>query len=302
MSRDARGEAQGLASFYRYRASDAVLRTEYDSAVDTFAFGMVLFELLAHAAPWDDATLPAHLREATRPVKAKHVYTEVCAGRRPMIPPEWEEDAPSGWIDLMQACWEHDPKDRPTFEQILQHPALQPEEPSTTGLPTPTKLFRSSSAPPTAASVTASGGIRRLSSLRERMLVGFGLSTAEETSCTEELTEPLTAPTSLEGQSLSKSTSKTSLSGLDDFASFDREGEPGTPTAFDPGCTTRRSEARSPIEIITSMSPPPEGAFQNTTSMLPPMRPRATSWQLGANGSLPKEGRGWNQTESGERF
>ena len=71
---------------------------------DVFSYGMVLYEIFAHEIPFSD------------------IYEGVLAAvailkrERPPIPPE----APLYIQQLMRSCWEHDPHDRPTFEQILQ--------------------------------------------------------------------------------------------------------------------------------------------------------------------------------------
>ena len=70
---------------------------------DVFSYGMVLYEIFAHEIPFSDlesygAMFAIHKKE------------------RPPIPPE----APLYIQQLIRACWEHDPQDRPTFEKILQ--------------------------------------------------------------------------------------------------------------------------------------------------------------------------------------
>ena len=70
---------------------------------DVFSYGMVLYEIFAHEIPFSDLyDVPAMLA--------------IRNGKHPPTPPE----APLYIQQLMRSCWEHDPHDRPTFEQILQ--------------------------------------------------------------------------------------------------------------------------------------------------------------------------------------
>ena len=94
-----------MAGTYRWMAPEfndkAVARV--NQLCDSFSYGMILFELYAHEIPYsdmDDVTVAYSVRD----------------GRRPPIPP----DLPLHIKNLMQSCWEHTPRERPTFENILQ--------------------------------------------------------------------------------------------------------------------------------------------------------------------------------------
>ena len=71
---------------------------------DVFSYGMVLYEIFAHEVPFSDL------------LDSYEAMLAIKKGERPPIPPE----APLYIQQLMRSCWEHDPHDRPTFEQILQ--------------------------------------------------------------------------------------------------------------------------------------------------------------------------------------
>ena len=71
---------------------------------DVFSYGMILYEVFAHEIPFSDFDDPYEAASA------------ILDGMRPPIPPE----APLYIQQLMRSCWEHDPHDRPEFEQILQ--------------------------------------------------------------------------------------------------------------------------------------------------------------------------------------
>ena len=71
---------------------------------DVFSYGMVLYEIFAHEVPFSDI------------LDSYEAMLAIKKGERPPIPPE----VPLYIQQLMRSCWEHDPRDRPTFEQILQ--------------------------------------------------------------------------------------------------------------------------------------------------------------------------------------
>ena len=67
-------------------------------------------EMVNMAPPWQGMT----------PEEISHA---VAAGERPLIASELEANAPTGWIELMQQCWDQDATNRPNFDVI--HDALE---------------------------------------------------------------------------------------------------------------------------------------------------------------------------------
>ena len=67
-------------------------------------------EMVNMAPPWQGMTRD----------QVTHV---VAAGERPSVAPELAASAPTGWIELMQQCWDQDPAHRPNFDLI--HDALE---------------------------------------------------------------------------------------------------------------------------------------------------------------------------------
>ena len=78
--------------------------THYTEAVDTYAFAIIISELLTSELPWAGLTFPK-LRKAVLIDKS-----------RPPIP----ADTPAKLRDVMEACWRHDSAQRPSFEMVLQ--------------------------------------------------------------------------------------------------------------------------------------------------------------------------------------
>jgi serine/threonine protein kinase len=77
----------------------------YTGAVDVYAFGVLLFELVTASKPFAKKNFST----------AVQVMNAVLKSDRPEIPPE----VPDGWRDLVGACAQQAPNDRPPFETII---------------------------------------------------------------------------------------------------------------------------------------------------------------------------------------
>ena len=62
-------------------------------------------EMVNMAPPWQGMT-------------PEEISSAVATGERPLIAPELAASAPTGWIELMQQCWDQDPTNRPNFDVI----------------------------------------------------------------------------------------------------------------------------------------------------------------------------------------
>jgi len=87
---------------YRWMAPEIIEHKPYDSKVDVFSFGIVLWELLTGKVPYADLT----------PLQA--AVGVVQKGLRPTIPSGINPKLTA----LMQRCWNTDPAERPNFSNI----------------------------------------------------------------------------------------------------------------------------------------------------------------------------------------
>ncbi len=96
----------GMTGTYRWMAPEFhdKASVRINQQCDVFSFAMVLYELFVHEVPFHDVK------------EVFDVLPLIRNGERPEILPE----LPSYISTLMQSCWKHAPRDRPTFEKILQ--------------------------------------------------------------------------------------------------------------------------------------------------------------------------------------
>ena len=72
---------------------------------DVYSYAMTCYEIATRERPWMGLN------------EAQISRTVVDKRRRPDLP----ASTPAFLVDLIQACWTHDPKDRPTFSEIIAH-------------------------------------------------------------------------------------------------------------------------------------------------------------------------------------
>ena len=86
-----------------WMAPELFLKNNYDSKVDVYAFGIILWELITEQIPF----------MGQNPIQ---IMTAVCQNHeRPPLP----EDAPPKLVNLINLCWAHSPQERPTFKIIF---------------------------------------------------------------------------------------------------------------------------------------------------------------------------------------
>jgi serine/threonine protein kinase len=87
-----------------------VFTQNYGFKADVFSFGMVMYELLTCKLPW---------HSDPRGLWISQVMRAIVAGDRPVIDEPCLIHAPEGFVTLMKQCWRTNPKERPTFDEVL---------------------------------------------------------------------------------------------------------------------------------------------------------------------------------------
>ena len=74
----------------------------YDEKVDVYAFGSILYEMIAHQMPFEDMTSLAAAKE-------------IMDGHRPKLPHHDKRIK-----KLIKRCWKQDPSERPSMREIFE--------------------------------------------------------------------------------------------------------------------------------------------------------------------------------------
>eukprot|EP00656_Telonema_subtile_P046449 TRINITY_DN52915_c0_g1_i1.p1 TRINITY_DN52915_c0_g1~~TRINITY_DN52915_c0_g1_i1.p1 ORF type:complete len:245 (+),score=46.56 TRINITY_DN52915_c0_g1_i1:107-841(+) len=106
-------DQEGMRSYREFR--DARMRTEYSHKVDVYSFGVLLWEFIAHRAPWSHLDSGETLSEREFD---DLVIRCVAQGERLEISQEARACVPEGWCSLLLECQAQDPEDRPSFKAI----------------------------------------------------------------------------------------------------------------------------------------------------------------------------------------
>lgn len=89
----------------KWEAPECIETSSYTTAADVYSFGMVLWEMKTAKEPYPEVTGFMELKKLVCDKK-----------KRPDIPP----DTPKWLKDLIKACWTHNPKKRPSFDEIYK--------------------------------------------------------------------------------------------------------------------------------------------------------------------------------------
>jgi serine/threonine protein kinase len=87
----------------QYMAPEMYKEDEYDSKVDVFSFGLILYEILTGSAVF------------SRQLSRSRVMYQVLKGERPSIP----DEVPPSIKLMIQSCWSKDPAARPSFSDVF---------------------------------------------------------------------------------------------------------------------------------------------------------------------------------------
>ena len=88
----------------RWMAPEQLTRLAYSRASDVFAFGVLLYEIWARAAPW------AGLANV-------NVITQVVTGARMQLPDD-SAGVPAEALAITARCWAHEARDRPSMREV----------------------------------------------------------------------------------------------------------------------------------------------------------------------------------------
>jgi serine/threonine protein kinase len=93
-----------------YMAPELVANEFYDEKIDVFSFAIVMFELYTESLePYGPAPFGVELKVSKNPLF------------RPVFPDNFLVRTDEMFIvSLMQECWRHNPKERPSFDDIVQ--------------------------------------------------------------------------------------------------------------------------------------------------------------------------------------
>jgi len=93
----------GNTGSLRYMAPEVALNQPYDERVDTYSFGVLLWQICALSIPYGGYSCKMHADLVVR------------QGYRPKVYPTW----PAHWGQLMRECWAGDVQVRPNFTRIV---------------------------------------------------------------------------------------------------------------------------------------------------------------------------------------
>jgi len=87
----------------RWLAPERIGNQPYNEAVDTFAYGIICWELISREVPWksDDFTV--------------EIESKVLSGQREPVP----DHCPNTFKEIIVKCWAQDPLERPKFDWVL---------------------------------------------------------------------------------------------------------------------------------------------------------------------------------------
>ena len=116
--------AAGEIGTYEYMGPEFVLGTGVGTASDVYSFGIMMWEVETRTLVLN-GMLEAVGRKSQYPNRDRMLLPIWVAenGLRPRLPATESRNCPSGWAELMKACWTAKPGERPKFPEVVR--ALQ---------------------------------------------------------------------------------------------------------------------------------------------------------------------------------
>jgi serine/threonine protein kinase len=95
---------EGTYGVLPYMAPEVIRGRPYEKASDVYSFGVVMNELMSEEIPYSEEPHDHNLA------------IKICRGSRPKI----SKDTPKLIVDLITKCWDSNPKNRPTANELYQ--------------------------------------------------------------------------------------------------------------------------------------------------------------------------------------
>ena len=91
---------------FQWMAPEVIKGSTYTESSDVFSFGIIMNELVTRVPPYQGTD-------------KKDVAKKVV--NNPKYRPKYDtKKVPKDWADLMVKCWQHDEKNRPTFDEVIE--------------------------------------------------------------------------------------------------------------------------------------------------------------------------------------
>ena len=118
-------KSQGMANSPAWSSPEVLQGARYGFPHDVFAFGYILWEILTLRIPWSAEDEACHGGRSSD-VRVALAIESVIQGRRLPLPDPLELTAPcglpssaaSGLVEVINACWSHEPRQRPTMKVV----------------------------------------------------------------------------------------------------------------------------------------------------------------------------------------
>lgn len=101
---DSRVENTQITYTTLYSAPEVLLNLQFSEKSDVFSFGIIMYEVITNLFPYSDLINRSY-----------HVSQNIINGDRPKFTAPIKESLKN----LIEQCWSHNPKDRPSFEEIF---------------------------------------------------------------------------------------------------------------------------------------------------------------------------------------
>ncbi|KAF4692980.1 protein kinase kinase kinase [Perkinsus olseni] len=117
IKQDANEDMTANAGTYHWMAPEVLGGNQYCEKVDIYSYGIVMYETLCRAIPYEETGL-----------EAMKIVLAVTRGRRPDLSRYPYDDHGDGdgdamihkdLIDIMTQCWEHVPDSRPSMQEVV---------------------------------------------------------------------------------------------------------------------------------------------------------------------------------------